>query len=211
MKTGRTPKTCPAVLALLQADTSPIGLTHGEIMAATGLNGRQASVAIQLLRKSDRCLALGRCKDSRFFASVERVEECCAAFDAFMVALTAARKLRRRERQAEGERRYYARMKAEGCLPKRAPDPDRYAKRKAAGKVPKKPPKPLILKPSKPRKADPRKAWRDSEPVFTAETKVTICRGFDGDRWKASVPADGFVAEWAALRGKRDSTARTAE
>lgn len=84
----------PTVLAMLQSDTSPIGITHGDVMRATGYTAVETSAALALLQRAGRADRLGAYKDARFFVA-GRAQQCVAAFEAHMVALTEARRERR--------------------------------------------------------------------------------------------------------------------
>ena len=176
MKTGRPPKTCPMVLAALQADTSDIGLLHTDIQRATGLDGIRVSAAIRLLRLAGHVFVLGKFKDSRFFAGSERAEACRAAFDAYMAKLTADRNEREREARNRRARTYWA---SKPKQPRKKPGP----KPKAEPKVSKRHrQEPMTVSAPVTISKKPQEAWKNAEPIIPPHVKVQKLPGCPPDR-----------------------------
>jgi hypothetical protein len=165
------------VLAVLQADTSDIGLLHTDIQRATGLDGIRVSAAIRLLRLAGHVFVIGKFKDSRFFAGSERAEACRAAFDAYMAKLTADRKERAREAHNRNSRKYLA-SKPKPDRPHKKPGPQPKPKAEPKPRHRQKPPSvsaPVTIS------KKPQEAWKNAEPIIPPHVKVQKLPGCPPD------------------------------
>jgi hypothetical protein len=111
---------CEALRSALQADTSPIGMTTAEIVAATGLTAKQVYAGLYKLPGAAR---LGAMPDIRHFINAERAEACRPAYEEYMAALRRERKERNQQRHAERSVVYRERQRAEGKTINKPPPP----------------------------------------------------------------------------------------
>jgi hypothetical protein len=168
------------VLAVLLADTGPIGVSHQDIQKATGLDPVRVSAALRLLRLGGRMFVLGKFNDSRFFASQERMESCRAAFDVYMAELTASRKARAREKRNARNRVYWAEKPPEE---KRRMRSGKKKKPKAGPKVSKRHRQaPMSIAAPVTISKKPQEAWKNAEPIIPPHVKVQKLPGCPPDR-----------------------------
>jgi hypothetical protein len=167
------------VLAVLLADTSPIGVSHQDIQKATGLDPVRVSAAVRILRLTGRMFVLGKFHDSRYFASSERMESCRAAFDAYMAELMASRKERAREKRNARGRVYWAEKPPEEK--RRTRSGKKKAKPKAEPKPRHRQKPPSVSAPVTISKK-PQEAWKNAEPIIPPHVKVQELQGCQPDR-----------------------------
>lgn len=182
------------VEAALDACRCESGMTHADLVSATGLTGSEISDALRWLRRSGGLFALGSALDKHYFADSLELENGRGAVEARLAALKVERKIKRRARQKE----YWAdpaRLERKAML-RRAKDAE---KRAARAPKPKKQ-KVVHLVIAKPRPTKP--GWDAKAPAYIPpHVKVQVLPGFDGDRWKVQPPEDGFRAEGKRLYG----------
>lgn len=192
----------PLVHGILAADTSPLGMTSQQVLRACGLEPKQCTAALYLLKQSGRCFSSGIHHSDRFFyATAERMEACREAVAARLVEV-------RKQRRAEMNRKHAQRARerlARKPKPEKAPKPAKSPKAKAA-------PKPKREKPAKPAgvtapvhiSSAPRRRWDAAPVVVPAHVKVTVCQGYV-PRTFAPPPffRGEYLTEWQQLRSAK--------
>jgi hypothetical protein len=171
------------------------GMTHADLVSATGLLGAEVSDALRWIRRSGGLFALGSALDKHYFADSMELENGRRAVEEKLASVKIDRKIKRIARQKE----YWAdpaRLARKAEL-RRAKDAEKRAARA---------PKPkkqkvvhlVIAKPARPQKP----GWAPESPAHIPEhVKVQVLPGYDGDRWKVQAPEDGFAAEGKRLYG----------
>lgn len=184
----------PLVSRILAADTSPLGMTHAGVREAAGLEPRQVTSALGILKIDGKCFSIGSGRhDIFYYATAERMESCRPAVEAHLVGLRAKRKAAAKERQREADKRYRARM----GLPERTP---RVAKPKPAPA-----PKPVPLAAPVTIRKTPAQKWSDAEPIVPKGVKVTVCPGYVPRTFRPPPFFRGdFTNEWQQLRERAE-------
>lgn len=184
----------PLVLRVLADDTRPLGMTHAEVREATGLEPRQVTSALGILKHDGKCFSLGSGRhDISYFATAARMASCRPAFDARLVTLRAQRKAAAKERQREADKRYRARM----GLPEPKP---RVVKAKP---VPA--PKQMLLASPVTIRKTPAQKWSDAEPIRPPGLKVTVCPGYVPLTFRPPPFFRGeYLTEWQQLRERAE-------
>lgn len=188
------------VRGILEADTSQLGMTYPQLVEASGLDGRQCSSALTLLKRAGLCFSTGIHRFDRFFyASAERMETCKPAVDARLELVRE----QRRQATAEARRRQENARRERLGLPPLKATPGPRIKPKAE-KPPKaaKAPAPKVL-PAAPmsKEARARKAWREAQPVIPPTVRVTVCPGYVPRTFRPPPFFRGdYLTEWQQLR-----------
>lgn len=183
----------PLVHGILCADTSPLGMTSKQVLEACGLESKQCTAALYLLKQSGRCFSNGIHHVDRFFyATQERMDACREAVAARLVEVRKQRRTENNRKHAQRARERLARLPK----PEKAPKPPK----------PKASPKPKREKPAKPApvhiSSAPRRKW-DSAPVVVPDhVKVQEIPGYV-PRTFAPPPffKGSYTREWEELRG----------
>jgi hypothetical protein len=196
--------TTAAVHALLVADTSQIGMTHGELVSATGFDTLRVTAALRILRLSGRMFMLGKLHDSRYFATAERQEQCRPAYEAHMAAVGVARLANLRANHAAAARRRAAKLRE--LRPPKPTKPPKVVKAAKAPKVSKqaaqaKLGKDLVVPAYSPKPAAPK--WKDIPAIIPAGVKVQKLPGYQPRTFEPPKWFKGeLLREWAELRGQ---------
>lgn len=177
--------------AVLAGIASPLGATNSELQDATGMDAVKLSRVVHCLSKSKQIHMVHRGRHTRYFATSEARDAAAPEVNAIADAIKTAT---RAVNDAKKAARYHEKMKARPPKLERPPKPL-------------KPPK--IVKPKAKKympanvtvKARATQAnFRDQPAIIPPHIRVQQIAGFDGDRWKTSLPVDGFHSEWLILR-----------
>ena len=184
-------------LEALLANAPAHGLKPAELSEAMGIKHPCVKTLLQVMLKEGRVFVIKAGRITRYFPTAEALEIGKVLFDIERQQTI----LRRKEKQAAHQRKYYANKVAQGIKRKYVKPATKKVRPKKV-KVPKLG-KDLVAKPRP--KAPEKIRFHDLPAQGMDKVKVQVIPGFSADRAERFTPkapiVGGFMSDWAARRG----------